>query len=152
MAAPEPIGRPALDRLDKLLATDASHDEANDRDAKILAGRRLPDDSNPVMGGEEPQQDLLEPFLVSGHLGPRLAGGWAKVRDDGGDTLSQFVVGRCQVEFEIQRVRGLEEVSQRLDLVVDARGSVELGQVWAVHLVPGEGLEVGSMSVILCKE
>lgn len=86
------------------------------------------------------QQDLLEPFLVSCHLGPCLARVGAKVLHYRRDTLSQFVVGGCQVEFEVQCVGGFEEVGQRLDLVMDARGGVELGQVWTIHLIPREGL------------
>jgi hypothetical protein len=38
-------------------------------------------------------------------------------------------------------VGGLEEVAQRLDLVMDTGRGIQLCQVWPVHLVPREGLQ-----------
>lgn len=63
-----------------------------------------------------------------------------EVLDHARDALRQFVVDRGQVEFVVQRLAGVEVVAQAADLVVDASVGVQLGDVWAVYFVPGEGL------------
>lgn len=141
MATAEAKRRPALNGGHQLLAAHALDHKADHRDPERLVGRCGANNSNPAMGRQKLQKDLLQPLFMLRHLGPAGGRGGAKILHDAGKTLSELVICGGKVKLQIQAVGGLEEVAQRLDLVMDTGRGIQLCQVWPVHLVPREGLQ-----------